>query len=102
MESQQVNSEEKREEKVVVCGLNALGEPDFYFCKVIVSEDDYNLGIHYDAAEEKAAENRYEEPFISFDKYDAAGRAIMDHFTWESADVYDTTLNSQDSGPSPR
>lgn len=46
--------------KVVVFGTNANGEPDFYFCKIRTTLNNYNLGIHYDRACDEAVNNGYE------------------------------------------
>jgi hypothetical protein len=72
---------------MVACESNANGEPDFYFCKVNCRRAAYNAGEHYHIAEQKAEKEGYEGKMVSFDEHDSAGRAIVDHFVWESADV---------------
>lgn len=68
----------------MVAAVNANGEPDFFFCKIECTANEYDLGEHYRAAERLAEQNGY-EPKLSFDERDAAGKAILDHFVWESA-----------------
>ena len=53
--------------KVAVACRNANGGPDFYITTVFVSQADYDLGEHYDLAEEKAEKAGYEGPFLSYD-----------------------------------
>jgi hypothetical protein len=53
---------------VVVFGINAGGEPDFYAIKTSCTEDQYNLGEHYDMAERYALEDDFEGPLISVDE----------------------------------
>jgi hypothetical protein len=73
--------------KMMVAGINSNGEPDFYFCKLICTEDDYDNGYHYKFAMNKAEQADF-EPKLAFDQDDAAGKAIVDHFSWESADTF--------------
>jgi len=79
--------EPKIKYKVAVACSNANGESDFFFCIVECTEDDYEAGIHYDVAKEKAEENGYESPFVVFDKNDA-GNVILEHCVWESVSTY--------------
>jgi hypothetical protein len=73
--------------KVIVAGYNASGDPDFFFCKVSCTQQQYNEGEHYDIANQAAEDEGY-EPAIAFDENDTAGKAIMDKFVWESATEY--------------
>ena len=73
--------------KMMVAAVNANGEPDFYFCKVRCTFEEYNNGEHYVLAERKAIDEGY-EPHLSFDEDDPAGKAILDKFVWESASEY--------------
>jgi hypothetical protein len=70
--------------RVIVAGENANGEPDFFFCKVKCSDLEISNGHHYDAAFILARSEGY-EPKIVFDENDHAGKAIVDHFVWDSA-----------------
>ena len=60
------------------------GEADFYFVKVNCTKQQYNLGEHYDAAERQAEKEGY-EPKLTFDEFETAGKAMLDHFAWDSA-----------------
>ena len=73
---------------MVACDYNSNGEPDIYFCKVRCRRIEYNMGDHYPLAERKAKDEGYEGRMVSFDEHDAAGRAIVDHFVWDSASTF--------------
>lgn len=73
--------------KVMVAARNSNGDPDFFFCIVKSTFEEYNEGEHYVLAERMAIEQGY-EPHLSFDENDPAGKAILDHFIWESASEY--------------
>jgi hypothetical protein len=72
--------------RCMVAAINASGDADFYFVKVDCSEDQFNLGKHYDAAENKAIKEDY-EPKLTFDEFESAGTIIVDHFEWDSATI---------------
>lgn len=72
--------------KCVVACRNASGESDFYFCKVECSEEQYDVGDHYELAEDSAREEGYEGPMVAFDENDGPD-FLFDHFVWESASV---------------
>lgn len=72
--------------KCVVACRNASGESDFYFCKVKCSQDQYDVGEHYDMAENHAREEGYEGPMVVFDENDGPS-FLFDHFVWESASI---------------
>lgn len=69
--------------KCVVACTNANGEPDFYFCKVEATQEEYDDGIHYERAKGKAKEEGYEAPFVVFDENDGLDW-LFEHFVWES------------------
>ena len=73
--------------KMIVAAQGYDG-PDFFFCKVHCSKEDYENGIHYDIAKAEAAKAGYEKPMIAIDENDPAGKAISDKFVWESATTY--------------
>ena len=73
--------------KVIVAALNANGEPDFFFCIIRCTLEEYENAEHYVLAERRAIDEGY-EPRLSFDENDAAGKAILDHFVWDSATEY--------------
>ena len=56
--------------KCVVACRNANGEPDFFPCTVNASQEQYDEGEHYDEAEQIAAEQGYEKPFLVYDEND--------------------------------
>jgi len=74
--------------RCMVAAINANGEADFYFVKADCSGCQYDVGEHYDAAENQAIEKGY-EPKLTFDEWDTAGKSILDHFVWDTA----TTVN---------
>ncbi|MGY6272922.1 hypothetical protein ACXIUT_24875 [Achromobacter denitrificans] len=55
------------EMQVAVACANASGSPDVPVFKVRITQEEYNLGIHYDKAKDLAEEARYEGPFVCFD-----------------------------------
>ncbi len=72
---------------MIVACLNANGEPDFWFCIVRCTQEQYDNAEHYVLAENKSIQEGY-EPRLSMDENDAAGKAILDKFVWESATEY--------------
>ena len=57
-------------QKVMVAGRNSDGSADMFACSVEVSEEQFNLGVHYDAAESLALEAGFEPPFVCFDEHE--------------------------------
>src|SRR3546814_6766720 len=55
------------EMQVAVVCIGASGGPDVPVFKVRITQEEYDLGIHYDKAKDLAEEARYEGPFICFD-----------------------------------
>ncbi|CAP41397.1 MULTISPECIES: hypothetical protein [Alcaligenaceae] len=55
------------EMQVAVACIDASGSPDVPVFKVRITQEEYDLGIHYDKAKDLAEEARYEGPFICFD-----------------------------------
>lgn len=72
--------------KCIVAAVNASGEPDFFFCKVECSKEQYDNGEHYEAAEELAEEEGY-EPKLAYDERDPAGRAMLELLDWRNATI---------------
>ena len=72
--------------KCVVACHNAGGEPDLYFVKVDCQESEYDVGQHYEMAEESAIEDGYSGPMVVFDENDGPN-SLFDLFEWESASV---------------
>ncbi|KDC16451.1 hypothetical protein L542_5195 [Bordetella bronchiseptica F-1] len=52
---------------VVVACVNASGMPDMPVFTVSATQEEYDLGVHYDKAEALAVEAGYEGPFVCFD-----------------------------------
>jgi len=73
--------------KVVVAATNANGEPDFYWCKVDCSDQEYNEGWHYAMARDAAEENGYEGEMVVFDEHDPP-KPLFNMFNWESASTF--------------
>ena len=78
--------------KCVVACYNAAGEPDFYFCKVACTQEEYDNGDHYGKAVAAALDAGYGEQFVVFDENDGPAW-LFDHFVWDSA----TTLTQSKS-----
>ncbi|URW83086.1 hypothetical protein NBV64_01620 [Alcaligenes sp. DN25] len=55
------------EVQVAVACANASGSPDMPIFKVSITQEEYDLGIHYDKAKDLAEEAQYEGPFVCFD-----------------------------------
>ncbi len=56
-----------RTEIVALACTSSDGSPTLVSYEVEVSQEDYDLGYHYDMAEEAAMNDRYEKPFVPFD-----------------------------------
>jgi len=56
-----------RKEIVAIACISADGSPAVPFFEVEVTEEQYDLGIHYDMAIDKAIGEEYERPFVPFD-----------------------------------
>lgn len=55
------------EMQIAVACVDASGGPDMPIFKVRITQEEYDLGIHYDKARDLAEEARYEGPFVCFD-----------------------------------
>lgn len=75
---------------VVVVAAQGCDGPDFYFCKVDCSQDQYDCGYHYEVAKKAAKDYGYELPMVAFDELDPP-KALFSLFNWESASVYPAT-----------
>ncbi len=60
---------------IAVACRNASGMADMPIFTVTVTDEEYDLGIHYEKAEASAEEAGYEKPFVCFD--DAEQDAIL-------------------------
>lgn len=64
--------------RMAVVGTNANGAPDLYLTFVEATDLQYNEGLHYDAAIDRAEDEGYRAPMIAFDQNDAASRTLRD------------------------
>ncbi|MFM0085056.1 hypothetical protein P0D72_40330 [Paraburkholderia sediminicola] len=62
--------------RMAVLAANAHGAPDFYLAFVAVTNEQYNIGDHYDLARAHAEVEGYQYPTIAFDQNDAAALAL--------------------------
>ncbi len=65
--------------KVIVVCINSEDDPEFFWCNVQVTEDEYNLGLHYDRAQEQAEAAGY-KVLVSFDQHEHAAKQVPDLF----------------------
>lgn len=56
--------------KIHVICTNAGGEPDVFTTPVIVTEEEYGQGAHYEKAERIARAEGFESPFICLENHD--------------------------------
>lgn len=80
---------EKKIVRCIVAGINSNGEPDLFFVKISTNGEIEARHHHYDAAREYAEDEGYSEPFVCFDEFDRAGKAMLPLFEWDSASVVD-------------
>ncbi|CAM5285191.1 hypothetical protein [Eoetvoesiella caeni] len=55
------------EMQVAVACIDASGSPELPVFKISITQEEYDLGIHYDKAKDLAEEARYEGPFVCYD-----------------------------------
>lgn len=72
--------------KCVVAAMSGGVGPDFYFCKVDVPAENYDVGIHYEIAEDAAEAEGYDRPMVAFDENDGP-EWLFEHFNWDNADI---------------
>lgn len=63
--------EGKRSITVVTACTCSDGMPDFAITEVEVTHDEYENGVHYDLVEDRLTDDRYEEPWVHYDEFDA-------------------------------
>lgn len=74
--------------RFVVAAANTDGEPDLYFCRLVVTPKDRESGRAYAWAKMAAAAEGY-EPDLAYDcDKGAAGKSLAQLFVWESAATY--------------
>lgn len=74
--------------KCIVAGINASGEPDLFFTKIICrTQNQIDEGEHYERAVKAANDEGYEAK-LAYDEFDSAGKAMLPLFVWESASEF--------------
>jgi hypothetical protein len=86
--------------RCIVAAVDSNGSPDFYFVKVSATQEQYDNGDHYDRAKEAAEDNGY-EPRLAYDEHDAAGRAMLAQFEWDTASTV-TVGEEGEVAPEPK
>jgi len=66
--------------RCIVACRNASGTPDFYPCTVEVSQEQYDLGEHYDLAEKQAAEAGYDGITLTYDEHEGPDFLFRHYF----------------------
>lgn len=80
--------------RCVISALNASGVPDFCACRVLVTQDQYDNGDHYDAAKTAAEEAGYESIGLIYDENDGP-EWLFEHFNWSKAPLLDVPDNEE-------
>lgn len=71
-----------------VVGCHDHDGPNFYFAIVDCSQEQYDNGEHYEAAEGIIRENYdVDGPFWVADEHDHRVGFLFEHFEWDTADV---------------
>jgi hypothetical protein len=71
--------------KCVVAGYTLAGKPDFYFCNVECTKEEFDNGDHYDAAEAEAEANSFAaDNMVAFDEFDGPDW-LFKYFAWHTA-----------------
>jgi hypothetical protein len=80
--------------KCVIIG-HRYGTAEFSCVRVECSQDDYQLGLHYDLATEWASEHGYggSDPFVVWDEYEAPAW-FVEQFDWYLASVINCIANA--------
>lgn len=74
----------------VIVGGHSFNGPEFFPVKVVCSENDYNLGFHYDYAQEWASAEGIDGPYFLFDSHDPA--YVNCFLDWSVAPVVDGSV----------
>ena len=62
------NQQEMINQKVAVACINANGMADVFVTEIQVTQENLELGVHYDVASRDAEDAGYEAPFVCFDE----------------------------------
>lgn len=73
--------------RMVVAG-HGINGPDFYFCKLNVTELQIEYGMHYEYAVTHAGDNYLGGDMVAFCEDDPP-KPLFTLFEWESASVFD-------------
>lgn len=73
--------------RCVVAAMNPNGRPDLFFVKVRCTQEQYDEGEHYEAAQRRAGFEGYDASSVVFDEEDDAGKPLMPLFEWTSASI---------------
>lgn len=79
---------EVRNFKVFQAVEDSNGQPDFFFCKVRCTQEDFDNGEHFDIVSRKAEEQGYSPFPLYYDENCPAGRAMMHLFEWDTASTF--------------
>ena len=72
--------------KCVVAAIGADGAAGFYPCHVTLEQDEYDVGDHYELAEDAAKDSGYSGPAIVFDENDGPDW-LFEQFNWSEVDT---------------
>lgn len=73
--------------KCVVAGNNFEG-PNFYFCNIECTQEEYDNDDHYDTAITAAEAEGYDsDSIVVFDEFDGPAW-LFEHFVWSTADLF--------------
>lgn len=66
-----------------------MNGPDFYFCKIECTQEEYDNGEHYELAAEAALVSEAYDPdnVVVFDEHDGPAW-LFEHFVWSTAPVF--------------
>jgi hypothetical protein len=71
--------------KCVVAGYTLDGRPDFYFCNVECTKEEYEEGEHYETAKAEAEANSFDrDNTVVFDEFDGPDW-LFKYFAWHTA-----------------
>lgn len=76
--------------RMVVASVSPDGDPDFYFCKVKGTMDQFNFGMFEAHASHQASKEGY-IPKLVYSECCRAGSSLVCLFNWETASVVDIT-----------
>lgn len=81
--------------RCIVAGSGGNG-PVLLPVRAVVTDDEYDVGVHYDLARELASEHGLSETLVVFDQYDGAAVGDVDLFDISSVDWDATPVMTSD------